>query len=363
MQVGTMLPCVQSVELNLASAQAAAQLQADSVWLPDHLLGFWHPELWREFPAAQMIPDPDAFLDPFCLAAAIGPTTDLMVGMSVTDSCRRRAIDLVRCALTLNSMCRGRFVLGVGSGEAESTVPFGYDFSRPVSRLEQALIEIRSLLATGRMPGDGPGRTGIDRDGPHGVPEVWVAAQGGPRALRLAGRYGDGWIALEYDAGHYAEMLEVVRQAAADADRPCPTPAAFPLTLLGPSRDAIMASIEERPLIKLLMVFADGDLWDRYGLTHPRGRDARGYHTIPHELDPGELRALAPRIPAEMFEEWVMIGSGEEVAARLAGFAHAGCQHLVLADMSALAYPAEEAMAAMAELPTLVQRLREMVPV
>jgi phthiodiolone/phenolphthiodiolone dimycocerosates ketoreductase len=359
MKVGTMLPCVQSVELNLGTAAAAAQLQADSVWLPDHLLGFWHPEVWKDFPAAQMIPDPDAFLDPFCLAAAIGPQTDLLVGMSVTDTTRRRAIDLARAAMTLNRLCRGSFVLGVGSGETESTVPFGYDFTRPVSRLEEALIEIRSLLATGRLPGDGPGRTGLDRTD---VPEIWVAAQGGPRGLRLAGTYGDGWIALEYDPGHYAEMLAIVRQAADDAGRPCPTPAAFPLTLLGPSRDAIMATIEERPLIKLLMVFADDDLWNRYGLVHPCGRGARGYHTIPHLLDPDALRALAPRIPAEMFEQWVMIGNGEEVATRLAAFADAGCEHLVLADMSAVAYPMEEAAAAMAELPPLVARLREMVP-
>jgi phthiodiolone/phenolphthiodiolone dimycocerosates ketoreductase len=357
-----MLPGVQSVEVNLAAAAAAAQMQADSVWLPDHLLGFWHPEIWRDFPAAQAIPDPDAFLDPFCLAAAIGPTTDLLIGMSVTDSARRRGIDLARTAMTLNSMCNGGFVLGVGSGETESTVPFGYDFSKPVSRLEEALIEIRSLLATGRMPGEGPGRTGLDREGPKGVPEVWVAAQGGPRALRLAGQYGDGWIALEYDAGHYEEMLTKVRQAAEDADRPCPTPAAFPLTLLGPSRDSIMATIEERPLIKLLMVFADGDLWSRYGLVHPRGREARAYHTIPHELDPAELRRLAPRIPNEMFEEWVMIGNGEEVAARLATFTEAGCEHVVLADMSVLAHPPEEVAAAMAELPHLVRRLRQMVP-
>jgi phthiodiolone/phenolphthiodiolone dimycocerosates ketoreductase len=357
-----MLSGLQSVELNLASAAAAAELQADSVWLPDHLLGFWHPEVWRDFPAAQMVPDPDAFLDPFCVAAAIGPTTDLLVGLSVTDATRRRAIDLVRTALTLNSMCKGRFVLGVGSGETASTVPFGYDFSRPVSRLEQTLVEIRSLLAAGRMPGEGPGRTGLERSGERGVPEVWVAAQGGPRALRLAGRYGDGWIALEYDSGHYAEMLTAVRKAAEDADRPCPTPAAFPLTLLGSSRDAILASVEERPLVKLLMLFADGDLWARYGLVHPCGRDARGYHTVPHALDPHELRRVARAIPAEMFEEWVAVGNGEEVAGRLAGFAKAGCEHFVVCDMSAVAYPMDEAAAAMAELPGLIARLREMVP-
>src|SRR5262245_29293437 len=122
-----MLPSAHSVALNQQLAEAAGPLGVDTLWLPDHLLGFWHPELWREFPAAQAIPDPDAFLDPFVIAAAIGGRTELPIGLCVTDSTRRRGIDLVRSALTLQEVCKGGFILGVGSGETESTVPFGYE--------------------------------------------------------------------------------------------------------------------------------------------------------------------------------------------------------------------------------------------
>jgi hypothetical protein len=156
-------------------------------------------------------------------------------------------------------------------------------------------------------------------------------------------------------------MLATVRQAAQDVGRACPTPAAFPLTLLGPSRDSIMATVEERPPIKLLMVFADGDLWWRYGLMHPCGRDARGCHTIPDTLDPDQLRALARRMP-EMFEDRLAIGNGGKVATRPSGFAEAGCQQVLLADIPAVAYPMEEAVAAMGERARLLERLRQMVP-
>ena len=96
----------------------------------------------------------------------------------------------------------------IGSGEAESTVPFGYDYSRPVAALEQALIEMRSLFDTGAMP-SGVGRTGLDRSS---VPEIWVAAQR-PRMLRLTGRYADGWLPLPSRPEEYAEQLAVIRRA------------------------------------------------------------------------------------------------------------------------------------------------------
>ncbi len=164
----------------------------DDVWVLDHMMGLTHPALWPEFPAAAMLPDPDALLDPFCVAAALGPTTDLPFGLSVTDAVRRAGPDLARAAMTVNDACRGGFVLGLGSGEAESLVPYGYDYRRPVDRLEAALKDIRALFDTGNMP-SGSGRTGLDRGGPKGVPagvggrqDAAHAGTDGPLRRRLA---------------------------------------------------------------------------------------------------------------------------------------------------------------------------------
>lgn len=71
-----MLPSVHSTALNCAVAAGATQAGVDTLWLPDHLLGFWHPALWSDFPAAAVTPDPDAFLDPFCVAARVQPYAD-----------------------------------------------------------------------------------------------------------------------------------------------------------------------------------------------------------------------------------------------------------------------------------------------
>jgi phthiodiolone/phenolphthiodiolone dimycocerosates ketoreductase len=353
MKLGLLLPTVQSIEVNASALRVAEQLGVDDVWVLDHMMGLTHPQIWPEFPASQALPDPDALLDPFCVAAALGPTTDLPIGLCVTDATRRRGGDLARAALTLNDACRGGFVLGIGSGEAESIVPFGYDYARPVGNVEQALREIRSLLDVGRMP-DGHGRTGLPRDGAKGVPGVWVAAKL-PRMLRLAGRYGDGWLPLPSSPGEYAEQYAVIRQAAEEAGRPPPVASLVPATIFGDSRDTVVATLEQLPIVKLIAYYLPAEVWRRYGLEHPGGPECRGQvDLIPHELDPDELRAVAERIPIELVEELAWLGNAEEIAERIAPFAQAGATHLMLGDVTGTTYaPADAARVLGAQLPRL----------
>lgn len=360
MKIGTMVSSMQSVSISEAMVDGMGQLGLDSLWFPDHLLGFVHPEIWPEFPASRAVPDPDAFLDPFCVAAAVGGRTNLPFGTCVTDATRRRGADLTRTAMTLHDACRGGFTLGIGAGELESTLPFGYDFKRPVGNLESALSEIRSLLDHGRMPNGLGGRTGLPRNATKGVPEIWVAAQGGERSLGLVGRYGDGWLSVTHDPDRYAELLAKVRSAAAQAGRNAPTAGLFPVTIFGTSRDAVATLLDENPILKLVMLFAEGELWAEYGLEHPNGRESKGHRIIPHELDPKVLREVAPRIPVEMVERWALIGNAEEIAVRILPFQEAGLEYLVVADFSGLIYAPEELPVGLAEMAKLAARVHEL---
>ena len=74
----------------------------------------------------------------------------------MVDTVRRHPALLAQSALTIDHLAKGRFVLGLGSGETENTVPYGFDFAKPVSRFEEALKVIRLLWDS-----DGP----VDFDG------------------------------------------------------------------------------------------------------------------------------------------------------------------------------------------------------
>ena len=357
MKVGITVATLHPWEATELTLQVADGVQADSLWAPDHILGVFHPDLWPEMTYSSLGADPDGWYDPFCLGAALSRVTDKPYGISVTDGTRRRAIDVARSTLTLQHLLKGGFILGVGSGEAESLVPFGYDFTRPVRTLEDFLFELRCLLDTGRMP-EGPGRVGIPLESAAGKPKVWVAGHG-PRMLAITGRYGDGWIpAWPMSPVEYGEKRRTVAKHAAEAGRPEPEAGLLVFVVLGESRDRIAEEMEKEPLAKLFALFAMAHIWQKHGMHHPLGDQSRGFiDVVMHGLDSGQLRDLAPTLPFEMVEEVLFMGNAEEVTGRLEGYATEGLEHVVLGNMTGIVGGMEEIAARAPDVFALRQAL------
>jgi phthiodiolone/phenolphthiodiolone dimycocerosates ketoreductase len=287
------------------------------------------------------------------------------MGVCVTDAIRRRAPDVVRTALTLHHMCRGGFHLGVGAGEAENLVPFGYDFSTPVAHLEAFLIELRALLDQGVMPSGSSGRVGIPvRRDDLGPPKVWVAAHG-PRMLRLTGEYGDGWVpAWPMSPERYAERRRTIAGHADRAGRPMPECALHVAVVIGECRDHVADLMERDPLAKLCALMCSADIWSKYGMRHPSGDRTRGLvDLIYHDLDPEELRELAPTIPFELVEEFMFVGSASEITDRISGYVDTGLEHVILGDVTGVVGGLDEINANAGQLQSLLAALRKLTPV
>src|SRR5262245_5527747 len=97
-----------------------------SIWLPDHLVSFWPDSIWTpEFTdLATVSPSPPRYLDGLTVAAAVAVLTrHVPIATSVVDTVRRHPATLAQSALTLDHLSEGRFILGLGSGEVENTVP------------------------------------------------------------------------------------------------------------------------------------------------------------------------------------------------------------------------------------------------
>jgi phthiodiolone/phenolphthiodiolone dimycocerosates ketoreductase len=294
------------------------------------------------------------------LIAALGQKSSLPFGVGVTDATRRGAADLARTAFSLQHMCRGGFKLGIGSGEAENLVPFGYPFERPVSRCEEVLVQLRELFETGTFPGTN-GRSGLPRESDAGRPEIWVAGHG-PRMLRLTGQYGDGWFpAFVASPEEYAEKRAVIAGHAQTAGRRAPEMGLQPFTILGESRDQLEALFEAEPLVRLFGLFLPHAHWARHGLEHPLGRDCRGFiDVVVHDLDPEWLRELAPTVPFEFLSDTILMGSPDEIAARLEPYARAGAEHVILANMTGVVGGQAEFTARIPDFPRLAAKLREL---
>ena len=362
MKVGMALPAQYPFASTEAMLPMYEQMGADSYWAPDHILGVFHPGLWKDIPLSTVAADPDAFYDPFCYGAVAGRMTMKPYGISVTDATRRGAADLARTALTLNDLIPGGFILGIGSGEAESLLPFGYPFDKPVARLEQVLVELRSLLDHGVMPDGGVGRMGLPLTLPGKKgPAVWIAGHG-DRMLRLTGQYGDGWIpAWWMTPEEYGTKRKVIADHALVARRPTPECSLLPFVLFAESQDKAAEMFEREPLGKLFGLFAMGHIWEKYGLKHPLGNDSKGFvDVIIHDLSADDLRDLAPTIPFEMVKQVLFVGNAAELAGQFEAYARNGLEHVVLANITGVVGGMDEIMTRAADLPALKAALSDL---
>jgi probable F420-dependent oxidoreductase len=158
------------------------QLEAmgyDSVFVPDHFGDQWDPTT--------------------SLAAIAGATEKLNVGSLVYDVDYRHPVVFAKAAATLQVMSRGRHIFGIGAGWMETDyVEAGMPYDRPgirISRLEEALKIITSMWENEKTTFDGEYYStkeiakATDLQG-QPRPPILIGG-GGPRVLRLAGRYAD----------------------------------------------------------------------------------------------------------------------------------------------------------------------------
>src|SRR5690348_15113985 len=197
-------------------AVAAEDAGFDSIWLYDHLLyrspgqptrGIW--ECWT------------------VLSALADATDRIELGTLVLCNQFRHPAILAKMAVTLDDVCGGRLILGIGAGwNLPEFQAFGLPFDHRVSRLEEALQIIAPLLRTGRVDFTGAyyeaRECEITPRGPRSQGPPLLIAGGGPRMMRLTGRFADLWNPSEYVSApaalpaHRDKLLE----ACAEAGRP-----------------------------------------------------------------------------------------------------------------------------------------------
>ncbi|OBI19645.1 luciferase [Mycobacterium sp. E2462] len=319
-----------------------------SIWLPDHMVSFWPDALWTpEFTdLATASPSPHRHLDGLAVAAAAAVLTERVPLVSaVVDTVRRHPALLAQTALTIDHLANGRFILGLGSGESENIVPYGFDFARPVSRFEEALAVIR-LLWDSDGPVDFDGRfytlrhARLDTEPYAGSPPpIWIGASG-PRMLDIAGRYADGWWpAGAWTPDHYADMLGAVRASAerAGRDPQAITPCFIQVCLLG-ADDGALAEILRAPLVQAFLLQVSAKTLRTFGFTHPMGEDWGGFHDIdPALLTRERILRFVEEVDPEMVLAVVPHGTPQEVAKIVKTYVDAGLRVPKILDYGAMA--------------------------
>jgi coenzyme F420-dependent glucose-6-phosphate dehydrogenase len=157
------------------------------------------------------------------LGAVAARTARVQLGTAVTCPLFHYHPALVaQMAATVDRLCDGRLLLGVGTGEALNERPLGYPFpgyAERQARMQEALEIMHRLFAGEKLSFRGEHYTTETAklySPPKGDLPVLMAA-GGPKSAEFAGRYADGLITSVKDpADTVAKVIEPYRRAATE---------------------------------------------------------------------------------------------------------------------------------------------------
>jgi len=229
--------------LDAAWAEAGRHDVFDSGWLNDHLTD---PNRDRGGPSLETMT---------ALAALAHHVPGKSVGQTVLAATFRHPAMLAKEAVTLDHVTGGRYILALGAGwhvgEHES---FGIDLPplrERFDRFEATIQVLRALFSDEARAAPGvtldapPYRLdgAVMEPGPvgDGGPDIWLGGQG-PRGLRLAARYADGWNYASNLAGTLEGFIERCDRLRAE----CEAIARDPDTLTLSVQIIIPAAGEER---------------------------------------------------------------------------------------------------------------------
>ena len=187
----------------LEQARAAEEAGFDGLGASDHFAP-WFPE--------------GQATQAWVYLGALGQVTSKPIGTGVTPVIHHYHPGLIAQAfMSLEQMYPGRVWLGVGSGEALNEVPLGLDWPEPAEKLERFELGLEAIdrLWSGETVTMDGGWFQLDEAKLYTLapsrPKLYVSAFG-PKAARIAGRFGDGiWTLGDPEA--VPEILDAYRES------------------------------------------------------------------------------------------------------------------------------------------------------
>jgi phthiodiolone/phenolphthiodiolone dimycocerosates ketoreductase len=336
MKFGTVAPTFPPIEEIRKTAKRLEEKGYDSLWFPDHLMGWYPHELWKESVLALRYPSCHMFYDAFCaISYAASVTEKIKLGTGVTDVLRRHPAVLLQQAVTADHASDGRFILGIGAGEGENILPYGIDFDKPVSRLEEALELMKLMLESeygeeinfeGRFFSFK--KAVFDLKPLKKIP-IWIGAHG-ERMLRLTAKHGDGWLPSSMPLELFSEKVELLDRFCKDYGREGEIEKALFVSLVIDEKEEEIDRILSNPLLKIHSLLLPPDYFRMVGLDHPLGDFYGLLDYVPtHYSKDGILRIL-DRIPLKAVKLAFISGTPEEVVQTFDSFANMGVEHFVL---------------------------------
>ena len=256
------------------------------------------------------------------LALAGRETSRIELGTAVVPSYPRHPNALAQQAATVNALCGGRLVLGVGPSHAPAIEALGLAYDRPALHMREYVTILKALGGEGQVDFQGAMyriRTGFAC--PDAQPFAVVVSALAPLMLKAAGEVADGTVTWMVGKNTIrSRTAPGITKAAANANRPAPRViAALPVCVHDDKAQATVRAVQ---------IF-------------------QGYGQLPNYRRQLDAEGL------DQAGEIAVVGNEDEVTAELQAFFDAGATEVI-----ASIYPAgDDSRGSFARTTALLQKL------
>ncbi|WXG39585.1 MAG: LLM class flavin-dependent oxidoreductase [Candidatus Freyarchaeum deiterrae] len=340
LKIGTVGPTFPPIERIPRQAKRLEELGYDSIWFPDHLMGWYPQSIWTPDIAGDFAnSSPHAFFETtLSIALAASTTSTLLMGSSVTEPIRHPPAMLAQSFATLEHITKGRCILGIGAGERENIEPYGLKYDHIVSRLEEALQVIRLCWNSQRdellnFEGKYYNLKDAVFELPPltGRPPIWIGGAR-PKMAQLVGTYADGWLPFNITVDDYRNRVQIIKEAAKKAGRKYDniTKALYTGLIIDPNQDECLR-ILQAPLLKAHALAAPAEIFEKCGYEHPLGDKYYGLTDfVPSRFTKKEVLEAIEKVPLDVLQESYLWGTPEDIIEKMEQFIKLGMSHWVI---------------------------------
>lgn len=294
----------------------------DSFWAGDHMV-FMRPVAYDVLST---------------ITAAAERTRKISMG-SFTDAHKYHPAVLAQRLTTIDHLTDGRFILGLGLGEAMNLDPFGIKWDRPLSRMVESIKLIRMLWEK-EEPFDFEGtffnfkKAALGAKPTNSHVPIYVAAHL-PKSLRVAAEMGDGWITLPQPPALFSRRRKQVEEWRINSGKSLDRFDECLYIFISIADDKESAF---KPLENLRHTIIWSELYEEaYGTALPKEYDGFNYMKVitTDEGDKQKIVDLGKQFSKEAVFDFTLSGSAKDCIERIEEYIDAGVNHFLIHNFSA----------------------------
>ena len=262
---------------------------------------------------------------PVILSAVAQATRHIEIGTCILNPYTINPAEIAMLAATLDELSEGRFNLGISAGANDFLNWIGVEQPKPLTAVREAIDAIRRLFSGERTPMHGASLQWTEeaylRFSPRRRVPIYVGALS-PNMLRLIGSTADGGLPLLFPPEHYETVIPYIREGAATAGRSLDEVdvAACVWCSLGDNQASAEDALREK--IAYYGHALSPLIWNRLGLAR------EDFDAIEHAVMVERDVEKAKRLVTPAMLKIGIVGTGQDVAARLKSLVDLGVRHL-----------------------------------